>query len=103
TRNLVTLEVEDNYLKMLEARKQVAQFAKAVKSAKTLMDATKTDFDMSAQTTPDDALNTGILYTQARLHANEAQYHYLLALAALERITAGGFNPGFEQGAAKKP
>jgi outer membrane protein TolC len=103
TRNLVTLEVEDNYLKMLEARKQVAQFAKAVKSAKVLMDKTKTDFDMSAQTTPDDALNTGILYTQARLHANEAQYHYLLALAALERITAGGFNPGFEQGAAKKP
>jgi outer membrane protein TolC len=103
TRNLITLEVEDNYLKLLEARRQVAQFAKAVKSAKVLMDKTKTDFDMSAQTTPDDALNTGILYTQARLHANEAQYHYLLALAALERITAGGFNPGFDQGAAKKP
>ena len=47
--------------------------------------------------------SNGILSTQNRALANEFQYHYLLALAALERITAGGFNPGFETIPPAKP
>ena len=33
--------------------------------------------------------------TQAQL--NEALYHHALALAALERVTAGGFTPGYRR------
>jgi hypothetical protein len=40
-------------------------------------------------------LNARILATQIRVQAIEAVYRYDLALAALERITSGGFCAGF--------
>ncbi len=37
-----------------------------------------------------------MLAAEMRVKANETWFQYLLSLAALERVTAGGFNPGFD-------
>src|SRR5205807_2692983 len=48
---------------------------------------------------PDDLINAGVLASQLRGQANQAYYQVLQALAALERVTAGGFHAGFEAAA----
>lgn len=96
TRDLITLETEDNYFKGVEARSRADKLAEAAKKAQAYADRVRQSFKDSEQTTSETALNAGVTATQTRIHANEAYYHYLLALAALERITAGGFCPGLE-------
>jgi outer membrane protein TolC len=104
TRNLITLEVDDNYLKWREARAKLVELRRAQKNAQSYFDHIKEDFGgTNARTPPDDVLNAGILLTQIRVQANDAHYHYLLGLAALERVTAGGFCPGFDAVAAPQP
>jgi outer membrane protein TolC len=83
TRNLIALEAEDNYLKWVEARRKLVELWRAQKNAQSYFDHVKEDFGgTNARTPPDDVLNAGILLTQIRVQANEAHYHYLLALAA---------------------
>jgi hypothetical protein len=41
-------------------------------------------------------LTTRLRASQIRLELNQARYQLLLALAALERVTAGGICPGFD-------
>ena len=103
TRNLIGLEAEESYFRILETREQAAQMKKAADASEKLSKNVREDFQQSERTSPEDALSAGILSTQNRALANEFQYHYLLALAALERITAGGFNPGFETIPPAKP
>jgi hypothetical protein len=58
----------------------------------------------------EDLLNSAIQSSQTEIEANRALYQHLLSLAALERVTTGGINPGFdtlapvplENGAGKK-
>jgi outer membrane protein TolC len=104
TRNLIVLETEDNYLRWVEARNKFAELDRAQKNARSYFDHVKEDFaGTNAKTPADDVLNAGILQTQMRVQANEAHYHYLLALAALERVTAGGFCPGFDGTGGQRP
>jgi outer membrane protein TolC len=99
TRNLIALEIDDNYFKAEEYAGKLADLEPAAKSAEEYLQRVRDEFKPgNAATSPDDVLNAGVLATQTRAQANDALYHYLLALAGLERATAGGFCAGFEAG-----
>ena len=102
TQNLIVLETEESYFKCVEARAKADQLAAAAKKARAHADRVRENFKASEQTTSETALNAGVTATQTEIFANEAHYHYLLALAALERITAGGFCPGLEAASAPR-
>jgi outer membrane protein TolC len=95
TRNLVTLEVEDSYQRWLETSSAAADFAEARNRAKRAAD-DALDALKQKSATPADVFAARQLRIQTHLEYNTAVYNALLALAALERITAGGFCPGFE-------
>lgn len=95
TRNLVALEVEDAFHRWLEASAQTADFADATARAARAVTTTTESLKMGGAT-PADAFAARQLSIQTQLEYNTAVYNALLALTALERITAGGFCPGFE-------
>ncbi len=98
TRNLLVLEAENSYFRAAEERNRLAKLRTTIADAEKYQKNIQTDFGIEgSKTPPDDLLNAGVLLTQVRLQLNEAQYNYLLALAALERITAGGFCPAYEK------
>jgi outer membrane protein TolC len=96
TRNLVALEAEDTYLKGLEAARKLIHYRDAADRARQNVDKLREDLKPNAPTTPEHVLNAGALASELRVRTNEALHQYLLALAALERVTAGGFCAGFE-------
>ena len=55
---------------------------------------TREDFRSDQKVKIEDVLTNEVLAGQARSSANEALYQNVLALAALERVTAGGFPSG---------
>ena len=48
-------------------------------------------------------MSARVLAAQARSQYNEFLYRQILALADLERVTAGGFCPGLVEGVAPAP
>jgi outer membrane protein TolC len=97
-RELITLEAENSFVKLRGDLEQMQYLRKAAALAdidrKTLKDrVTNQDLKMESL---EPAFDAGLLWTQLRGSGNEAQYHYLLDLAALERITAGGFETGLD-------
>lgn len=95
TRGLITLEAEDAYFKWAEAVKKVAQTRAGADAGIRLAKFTREDFRSGQKVKIEDLLTNEVLAGQAQAAANEARYQYALALAALERITAGGFDAGF--------
>lgn len=90
TQNLVALEVEATYLKWLEASQKVGNLERALKKATPLArDVQKrfTEGNVSGQ----EYLQARTLVDQTQALLNEALYNHALALANLERATAGGF------------
>jgi outer membrane protein TolC len=96
TRNLVALEVEDSFYHWLDTSAAVVDFASAVEKAEKAAKDARDALLGPKSAAPVDVFEARRLTTQSRLEYNTAVYHALLALAALERITAGGFCPGFE-------
>ena len=103
-RHLITLEAADAYFKWAEASQQAESYQaaaeKALKVADFLSDSEKgfkPGDAMGRKPTLDDLVEARVKAVQLQLLANQAKYNALLALAALERITAGGFNPGFDK------
>jgi outer membrane protein TolC len=94
TRILIGLEAEDAYLKWLEASRKVPQTKEAAEKGSKLADDTRKDFGGDQKVKPEDVLTNEVLAAQARAQHNEALYQRALALAALERVTAGGFSGG---------
>lgn len=97
TRGLVTLEVEDNFLKWRESSEKVRDSREAADAGRKL--AIYSD-EQSKQpkenkVTERDAVENFVLAGQAQAALNEAVFEQILALANLERITAGGFCAGF--------
>jgi outer membrane protein TolC len=97
TRNLLALEAEQAYLRWAEATGKLGKYEQAAKQARALFK------QMQAQFTPTDTkmaldplLNNAILSTQLTAQVNEARYRQLLALAELERVTAGGLCAGLD-------
>ncbi|MDB5309665.1 MAG: Outer rane efflux protein [Gemmataceae bacterium] len=93
-RNLMVLEAENTFYTFEKAAKRVEVGKEGFDAAKDLMDRVREGFDNpKAQK---DQLLLG--YGQAAEFQSEyveAVYQYLLALAALERVTAGGIRPAF--------
>jgi outer membrane protein TolC len=116
TRGLVSLEVKSAFLKWEETKIQVKEFGAAHVRARQIYDTLRGQrgFDpkdkAGGKPLLEDLLNSAIQSSQTEIEANRAQYQHLLSLAALERVTAGGINPGFdtlapvplENGAGKK-
>lgn len=94
TRNLIVLETEDAYLKWKQASRQASQLATLTAKAKKVFNKTKASYEL-AKAKIDELLRAQGAYAQVQAEYNEALYQQALALAALERITAGGYVPPY--------
>jgi outer membrane protein TolC len=94
TRNLVSLEAETGFYDFeLAAENQQFSQTKS-EEGKKLMEWVKTNIDNPK--VPKDILVTSYaMAAKAQSDYVEAVYQYLLSLAAIERITAGGVRPAF--------
>lgn len=113
---LVALEAEDAFARYQQAREQVKETAALARPAdenlavppeelrNRLLKTSRTQFGTS---TPKDALQQSllveVLVAQARAAANEALFLQVIALANLERVTAGGICAGFPTPAPPAP
>ena len=95
TRNLIALEVEDAYQRWLEKSAQVTEHGEALGLARQSAELGPQAGNAEGATLAEVLLGR-TLVTQTQAEYNEAVYQSLLVLADLERITAGGFCPGFE-------
>jgi outer membrane protein TolC len=93
-RNLITLEAEDAYLRWEQAAKQVSEARDAADNADKLAEDLTKDFTARLKVKIEDVINSRVLAAQARAQYNEFLYKEILALADLERVTAGGFSAG---------
>jgi outer membrane protein TolC len=93
TRNLITLEAEDAFLRWQEASGQIAEAKEAATTAEELARNLNQDFVVRAKVRVEEVVNAHVLAAQARSQYTEFLYREILALADLERITAGGFCP----------
>ena len=94
TQNLITLEAENGYFDFELAGERQAIFKLKSDQGKELMDWVQANIDN--QTVPKDVLVTSyVMAAKAQSDYVDSVFQYLLALAALERITAGGVKPAF--------
>jgi outer membrane protein TolC len=105
TRQLIRLETEQAYLRYLEASRKLPSLIEAAKKAQVVFDAVNASFrkGLRTSTTAQDWLNAGSLVTELRSQVNTTRYHMLIALAGLERATAGAFCAGFEKAPTSDP
>jgi hypothetical protein len=94
TRNLITLEAEDAFLRWQAAYDRAQQSAKSAKRADDLAKNSKSAF-LEVPNRPNgvrDWLEAVVLAGQVKASLNEALHQQALGVAALERITAGGLH-----------
>ena len=94
TRNLIALDAADAFANWEEAHRRVPETQAAAEAGGRLARTTREDFTSGAQVRIEDILTNEVLAGQARAAANEARYHELIGLAGLQRVTAGGYDPG---------
>jgi outer membrane protein TolC len=92
TRNLITLEAEDAFLRWQEAALSVVQAREAADTGDQLANDLTKQFTARLRTRVEDVVNARVIASQARSQYNEFLYREIIALADLERITAGGFS-----------
>ncbi len=89
THSLVSLDVEAQYLKWLEAAEDIEDLSEVVKMAtelpKKVQDLDPLDFTANA------VIQANITSVMVRSQLNDARHMHALALAGLERATAGAF------------
>ncbi len=103
TRNLIALEAEDAFLRWQDYSRRAPKAREAAEKASQLAEDTRRDFGGEQRVKVEDVLTNEVLAAQARASYNEALYYQAVALAALERITAGGFCAGFTAGVPEAP
>ncbi|HTU19996.1 MAG TPA: hypothetical protein VMG10_18170 [Gemmataceae bacterium] len=91
TRNLVLLEAEEAYYGWEEWSKKVGYLAEAQKIGTRLASELHAEYRGSLKRLIDALLPESLLAAQAYTDYNEALFRQAVALAALERVTAGGF------------
>jgi outer membrane protein TolC len=91
TRNLIALEAEDAYLRWEEASQQAAEARKAADMGDELARDLNKDFRAKGGARADEMVNAAVIASQARAQYNEFLFQQIVALADLERVTAGGF------------
>jgi outer membrane protein TolC len=94
TRGLIVLEAEDAYLRWEEAAQKIERTRRAVQSAQKLAEALDEYLRTGQKVRVDEVTTAHILAAQVQSNYLEALHQQLLALADLERITAGGFCSG---------
>jgi outer membrane protein TolC len=102
TRNLVLLEVDDAFLRWQEANERLEPLAKGLAKAESALKRALAEFEgrvanPDLTTTLQEVLAIRDRYVHLRLQLIQARYQRLLALADLERATAGGLCPGFDR------
>ena len=98
TQNLIVLETEDAFYKWQAAAGQVKALEQSVSKTVKLRELLAQRWQDSKVST-EDYLRALALQDQIRSQLNEALFHHALGLAALERVTAGGFVPSFRRAA----
>jgi outer membrane protein TolC len=94
-RNLITLEAEDAYLKWQQNSTNAARARGAADRGDKLAERILEDFKSLGEAVDyKEVLEARVLASQARAAYNEAKFKVIVALAALERITGGGFHAG---------
>jgi outer membrane protein TolC len=94
-RNLITLEAEDAYLKWQQNSANAARARDAADRGDKLAERIREDFKALGEAVDyKEVLEAVVLASQARAQYNEAKFRLIVALAALERITGGGFPAG---------
>jgi outer membrane protein len=97
-RNLIALEAEDAVLRWEETSAQIPEARAGAEAADKLAENLSKDFSNQLKVRVEDVINARVLASTGRATYNEYVYKQLLALADLQRITAGGFNPGLIEG-----
>jgi outer membrane protein TolC len=100
TRNLITLEAEDAFLRWEEASQQVPPAREAADTGDRLANDLSRDFTAGLKVRVEDVVSARVLASQARAQYNEFLYHQILALVDPERITAGAFCAGLVESTA---
>jgi outer membrane protein TolC len=91
TEILIALEADAAYLKWKEAALRVKALQKTTALAKKIGDNVNKRFIDTGNVPGDELIRARTLEDQAQAAYNEALYLHALALATLERVTAGGY------------
>ncbi len=94
TRNLIVLEADDSFLRWEQASQQASAAREAADSGDKLAADQNRDFIAGLKVKVDEVVNAHVVAATARSQYNEFLYQQVLALADLERVTAGGFCAG---------
>ena len=93
TRDLVKLEAVNGYLKWEESRKRVPEWKIAAEAGRSSVERGRKDVD--GKPTDEKILQLEGLAAESQGSYNEALYQQLMALAVLERATAGGIKVNY--------
>jgi outer membrane protein TolC len=93
-RNLIGLEADDTFRRWHEATRKLSQTRDAADKAARLAEDQRNAYAAQQRVKAEDVVNAEVLGAMARAQFNETLYQQILALAALERVTAGGFTAG---------
>jgi outer membrane protein TolC len=98
TRNLISLEVEDLYRRWLDRSERAVYLEMAYRQSLLFSEKLKGSFNRRTPAYPniDEVIMAGVITSRLQLEWKDAHYHSLLALAALERATAGAFSVDFD-------
>jgi outer membrane protein TolC len=97
TENLIVLEVKATYYKWKEAFDKVNNLSKVLAFADKVAESVTKQFNNKDKgVTPEHMIRARTQSDQVKAQYNEALYNHALALAALERVTAGGYRPTYE-------
>lgn len=93
-RNLIALEAAVAHGDWEEAARKVTLTREAAAKAAKLAEDTRKAFGADQKVKAEEILANEVVAAQALAQNNEARHQLILALAALERVTAGGFQAG---------
>jgi outer membrane protein TolC len=97
TRNLIALEAEDAFVRWRQAHRQTERADEAARVGDELADQLRKDLTAGLRVKVEEVLNAQVAASQARGQRNEHLFREVVALADLERITAGGFCAGLAE------
>ncbi|MGL4555585.1 MAG: TolC family protein [Gemmataceae bacterium] len=102
TRGLIALETEQAFLRWVDATKRLAGYREAFQTAHKRVREYRRIAEANEGLDVPSILSSGAIASQMRADLNKARYEALLALAQIERVTAGGFCARLD-GAADAP
>jgi outer membrane protein TolC len=93
TRNLVVLDAETTYYDFEQATETLTYAKEQFRLSKDIQNRARANADATKQ--KDQLLQAEVVAAKAQSDYLQAVQEHLLALAALERVTAGGIRPDF--------